>query len=279
MFRGTDSETGKPPDDVLGLWPRLKVMRFGLHNRWLPSASELVVPLAGIRCYESYSDERGSRTYHMLSNYCRYIQDNQKDAEGLQYPTLERYWLPGTELGSYMKPCLAQSLAKGELSAFGTKVESADCRYEDGKRVDDFLQEVAWMAGEPSITTLGLFSLAVSGNRGSDWGLTQARVEAVVKFLRSFPNLDTVAVSTDDDMETMCVLLKPILGLENIKTVISGPCAGAWRDSLIELAARNKVTLGFGIQVAHATWPLDLSRLKESPYLISRKARRFYYVK
>lgn len=253
--------------DIGGLWPHLQVL--GLQTYDPPESiggGELMVPFANLRSFHLHTQHSYIQGQHILSDYCRYIQDHQDDdaAKELRYPTLQRYWAPTMSLLSEMKPCLAQSLNKGTLSVFGTQVKMADSSYVGNTRVDHFLEELQWMAGEPSITTLGLFNINMNGDLCTDWGILGARTKTLVQFVESFPNLNAIAF-TVTDADSNAALLGKILALKNIKTIASGPCPGAKMDALRRVAEENKVALNFGAELLWPKWPMNLNQLDKFP--------------
>ncbi|KAH6690545.1 hypothetical protein F5X68DRAFT_259962 [Plectosphaerella plurivora] len=263
--RGDDVDS--PSDDVGGLWPHLQVLRL---QTWRPSSKidgrELMVPFARLRSFDLHTQNSDTSGDHFLAEYCRYIQDHQDDgaAKELRYPTLERYWAPTMTLLSEMEPCLAQSFSKGALSVFGTQVKMADSSYVDNTRVDHFLEDLQWMAGEASIKTLGLFNINMNGDLCTDWGILGARTKALVEFIESFPNLETVVI-TVTDVDSNAALLGKVLALQNVKNLVGGPCPGAKMDALRRLAEENKVALSFGAETLRTEWPMDLKQLDKFP--------------
>jgi hypothetical protein len=249
--------------EALTLWPHLQVLR----TQDVTSCSStraFFVPLAQLRSFESQGRVATGTPWSMLAEYCSVVQENNRrvgtDRQQMQYPTLERYWVDDKPLVDSLKPCLAQSFASGTLSALGFQVGSGDLYGEGDTLIDDFLTDIAWMAGEPAVKTLGLFDLDLTSFHGDDWGRIQARITAVQEFVDSFPNLHTLVLSRMKaaEVKELALVAEGVMTSGRVSNLYVDGCTGTERDFLVQMAKEKGVVIGFDSKVLLPKFPMDL---------------------
>lgn len=262
-----EEEKPMPLAEVAQLWPHLRVMRTKTTLKQVMDPegafSEPLWPLAGLRSFESYFHNEYAEDCIVFCGYCQFVGNQREsgmDSEMWQYPTLERYWVEDMYLNRHVKPCLAQSLAKGALSEVGLKLRSEADISDAVTPGGEYLQDVAWMAGEASVRTLGLFGLDMTGQHGGDWGRTRARIDAVVKFVESFPNLNTLVLSkaAGADQVPLATVAEHIMSSKRVERLFFDGCSGIVRDKLIAMAKEKDVVIEFDSRIIRPGWPLNM---------------------